>query len=111
MARYPKVQLSRLRQIGWDHWDPIGIRSFGYDDWKSDAADEYDRYILHVVSMLHSGRTPEQAVTYLNWVGSEYMGLGAITTEANLASVATVDAILEYLKSMPDGPLHHPRSS
>ena len=33
------------------------------------------------------------------------MGLGPVTDEAHRASVATVKAILDYLKTLPDGPL------
>lgn len=103
MTLYPKIQLSRLRQIGWDHWDPIGIRSFETDDWKENAADEYDGYLLEVVSMLHRGQSTADAIAYLDWVGSEHMGLGPVTDEAHRASIATVEAILTYLKTLPDG--------
>jgi len=102
MNPYPKIQLSHLRQIGWD---PIGIRSFDTDDWKENAADEYDSYLLQVVSKLHRGETTEEAVAYLDRIGSEHMDLGPITDEAHRASIATVEAILDYLKTLPDGPL------
>lgn len=105
MSSYPKIQLSRLRQIGWDHWDPIGIRSFDTDDWKENAADEYDSYLIQVVSKLHRGETTEDVVAYLDWIGSDYMGLGPVTDEDHRASVATVEAILGYLKTLPDGAL------
>lgn len=65
MNPYPKIQLSRIRQIGWDHWDPIGIRSFGTDGWKEGAADEYDAYLLQVVGKLHRGEPIESAISYL----------------------------------------------
>lgn len=105
MNPYPKIQLSRIRQIGWDQWDPIGIRSFGTDGWKEGAADEYDAYLLQVVSRLHRGEPIESAVSYLDQIASEHMGLGPLTDEGHRASVATVEAILTYLKTLPDGPL------
>lgn len=102
MSKYPKVQLSRLREIGWDEWDPIGIRTPDGDDaWKTNAADEYDAYLLHVVSLLQRGHAAEEAVAYLDWVCSEHMGLGPLAPEAHQASKATVEAISEYLETLP----------
>src|SRR5438270_10407833 len=103
MNRYPKIKLSILRQIGWDEWDPIGIRQFDTDDWRTNAADEYDRYILHVVSMLHGGQSEADASAYLDWVASEHMGLGPQNSEAHKASAKTVGAIVAYLRTLPDG--------
>ena len=105
MSRYPKIQLSVLRQIGWDEWDPIGIRRFDTDDWRTNAADEYDGYILHVVSLLHNGKPEADAVAYLDWVASEHMGLGPQSPEAHEVSAKTVRAIAAYLRTLPDGPL------
>ena len=104
MNRYPKIQLSILRQIGWDEWDPIGIRQFD-DDWKNNAADEYDSYILHVVSLLHGGKSEADAIAYLDWVASEHMGLGPQCPDAHGAAAKTVQAIAAYLRTLPDGPL------
>jgi hypothetical protein len=49
-----KIQLSRLRAIGWSTWDPIGIRDPCENE--DGCVDEYDSYLLHVVSTLHSHR-------------------------------------------------------
>jgi hypothetical protein len=105
MSRYPKIKLSIVRQIGWDHWDPIGIRGFGGDDWQTNAADEYDSYLLHIVSLLHSGKSEVDAVEYLDVVASEHMGLGPRSQEEHQASANTVRAIAAYLRTLPDGPL------
>ena len=102
MSARPKIQLSRLRQIGWDRWDPIGLRGYG-DDWKGPAADEYDSYLLHVVCMLWNGKSREQAVGYLENIASEHMGLGASNRD-RMSSKITVDAIAEYLQELPDSP-------
>ena len=104
MNRYPKIQLSILRQIGWDEWDPIGIRGFEDDDWRTDAADEYDSYILHVVSLLRNGKSETEAINYLDLVASEHMGLGPRSQEQRQASAHTVRAIAAYLRTLPDGP-------
>ena len=40
MADIPFIALSRLREIGWSAWDPIGLAD-------SDCPrDEYDAYLL-----------------------------------------------------------------
>ena len=103
MSRYPKILLGRVRQIGWDEWDPIGIRQFGNDDWRTDAADEYDSYLLHIVSLLHRGKSEADAIKYLDWVASEHMGLGPRTADQRQASANTVRAVAAYLRTFPDG--------
>jgi len=42
MSSYPPLKLSRLRDIGWREWDPIGLLPQG-DAWESypEFADEY----------------------------------------------------------------------
>ena len=104
MSSSPKLQLSRLRQIGWDQWDPIGLGSV--EDWRTDGPDEYDSYLLHVVSMLRKGQGVDDAAAYLDQISSEHMGLGEVTPESHRASLATADAIAAYLKTLPDGPLN-----
>lgn len=104
MNRYPKIKLSLLRDIGWELWDPIGLGSPG-KGWPENCADEYDRYLLHVVDVLNQGKPFEEAVEYLDWVGAEHMGMGPSTAAARQACVTTVEAIVVYLESLPDGPL------
>lgn len=103
MNRYPKIKLSLLRDIGWKLWDPIGLGSQG-ESWPEDCADEYDRYLLHIVGMLNQGKSPEEAVEYLGWVRAEHMGMGPSTPVERQARVATVQAITAYLQTLPDGP-------
>ncbi len=104
MNRYPKIKLSLLRDIGWRLWDPIGLGSPG-DSWPKDCADEYDSYLLHVVGMLNQGRFNQEAVAYLDWAGAEHMGMGPSTVTAHQACIATVEAIVAYLQTLPEDPL------
>jgi hypothetical protein len=94
------IQLSELRKIGWDDWDPIGIRSVESADWKTCAADEYDSYLLQVVDLLRQGGQPKDAISYLDRVVTEHMGLGRLTDERHQASVKCVQAISDYLKAL-----------
>jgi hypothetical protein len=104
MNRYPKIKLSLLRDIGWKLWDPIGLALPG-GAWPNHCADEYDSYLLHVLAMLNQDKTSEEAVDYLDWVRAEHMGMGPCSEAAHHTSVATVDAIIAYLQTLPDGPL------
>lgn len=104
MNLYPQIRLSVLRDIGWKLWDPIGLGSPG-GGWPEHCADEYDRYLLHLVGMLNQGKSPEEAADYLEWVRSEYMGLGPSNTLARNACVATAQAIITYLQALPGSPL------
>jgi hypothetical protein len=101
MNRYPKIKLSLLRDIGWKLWDPIGLGLPG-GDWPNDCADKYDSYLLHVVGMLNQDKTFEEAVDYLDWVRAEHMGMGPSSEAAHHASVATIQALIAYLQTLPD---------
>ena len=100
MILYPGIELSRLREIGWKYWDPIGL---AYDEGSPDdgCADEYDRYLLHVVGMISRGGSEDEAAAYLINIAAEHMGLRNADAEA---AAATSHAIADYLTSLPDGP-------
>lgn len=100
-----KNQTFGSRDIGWKLWDPIVLGLPG-EDWPEHCADEYDRYLLHDVGMLNQGNSPEDAAEYLEWVGSEYMGLGPSNTLARKACVETVQGIIAYLQDLPEVPLN-----
>ena len=93
----PKLKLSRLRDIGWELWDPIGLL---YEDSKWDDAanrpfaDEYDRYLVSAASQLRSGASHEQIAEYLCEIEAEYMGLGEIpgARQRAMAVVAAISA-------------------
>lgn len=71
MTTNPIFKLSRLREIGWDRWDPIGLSGFeGRPD------DEYDSYLLEAARRLWNGAGVEEVTDFLVKVETEYMGLG-----------------------------------
>jgi hypothetical protein len=105
VTRYPKLQLSRLRRIGWDEWDPIGLASPAWDDRRKTGNNEYDPYLLQVVAMLQGGKATQEASAYLDEIASEYIGLGPRSAAGREASARTVEAIAAYLRTLPDGPL------
>lgn len=106
MSELPKVKLSRLREIGWSQWDPIGLSQMGDDDWKNGGpcADEYDSYLLGVVGRLRRGEPAPDAVSYLEDIEIDHMGCGRNSTTRSRAE-ATVAAIADYLATFPAGPL------
>ena len=78
MSKRPKLRLSRLRDIGWSLWDPIGLNDFG-GDWKNISfADEYDSYLVQVASLLRDDQSEEKAVEYLIYAETERMGLSPV---------------------------------
>lgn len=104
MKSFPNLHLIHLRQIGWDEWDPIGIRQLNDHDWRQGAADEYDCYLLHVADLLESGAVVAEAAEYLDKIASEHMGLGPFTETGHIASVKTVEAIYGYLRTLTKVP-------
>jgi len=75
-----RIKLSRLRDIGWSKWDPIGLLADGQkwdDEDCQQFADEYDGYLLQAAGRLQRGATDEEVVRYLVDIETNYMGLGA----------------------------------
>lgn len=79
----PRVKLSKLRDIGWVLWDPIGLLGppgspFGV--WSEEDhlsfADEYDRYLVSAASQIRRGEADEIVAAYLQDVEMNHMGLG-----------------------------------
>jgi len=100
MILYPKIQLFRLREIGWKLWDPIGLADDkGSPDEK--CADEYDQYLLYVASMICRGALTDEATAYLTGIASEHMGLSVVDPAA---AAATARAIADYIASLQEGP-------
>ena len=97
MSSYPPLKLSRLRDIGFKEWDPIGI--LGPEEiWDyHPAADEYDRYLFHAASRLRRGWSVSDAADYLTWVKSEHMGMGGDDPPDRSRAEATARAIKAYL--------------
>jgi hypothetical protein len=98
MPSHPPVKLSILRDIGWREWDPIGLSTLG--GWEgSSAADEYDRYLLHLAARLQKGEPDEPMVDYLVRIETEHMGL-SLSPSSRSRAVATVAAVREYVGSL-----------
>lgn len=97
MASHPIIDLSRLREIGWKDWDPIGLAGSGC------TADEYDSYLLQVVSRLRRGDAVAEVAEYLIGIASEHMGLGEGSSSARNAAETTVVHIQQYLGTLPPG--------
>jgi hypothetical protein len=104
MTLYPKIQLSRLRAIGWELWDPIGLTSHHGSPLK-ECADEYDPYLLHVVGIIRRLGSRAEATAYLLSIASEHMGLSHVDADA---AAATSGAIADYLASLPEDPTAAP---
>lgn len=66
------IKLSRLRDIGWAEWDPIGLSDGNWPD--DDCADEYDQYLMNAF-ILTLERDQAAAADYLLDVTVNYMGL------------------------------------
>ena len=104
MSDLPEVKLSRLREIGWSFWDPIGLREISDSEWQDGGgcADEYDGYLLQVVSRLMRGECPAEVSAYLEDTEVGHIGLTRKPSTSSRAK-ATVEAISNYLSSLPQG--------
>jgi hypothetical protein len=96
MSSTQQVQLSKLREIGWTEWDPIGLKAIE-PDWETHVIDEYDRYLLHVASMLKNGQSTDAAAKYLLSIAQDYMGLSHVSVDK---AQNTAKAIQAYLSSL-----------
>ena len=91
----PRLKLSRLRDIGWELWDPIGLLNED-SKWDDEAnrsfADEYDRYLVSAASQLRRGAGRAQVAEYLCHIETEYMGLSE-NPDAYQRALEVVEAI------------------
>jgi hypothetical protein len=71
MTLRPRFKLSRLREIAWRQWDPIGL--YGLENTPD---DEYDSYVLQAVGRLWDGATEDEVTDFLIGIEADYMGLG-----------------------------------
>ena len=98
MPEHPPLKLSRLRDIGWAEWDPIGLLAKG-EPWDHQPfADEYDTYLLLVASEMRRDWSVAQAVDYLVQIEAHHMGLGVGAT-ARARAESVVSAIRAYIQS------------
>ena len=96
MSWIPSVKLSELRDIGWDQWDPIRLNGSEGGWRRSNAGDEYDRYLVRVAGSLQRGEPDDALVDYLVSIETGHMGL-ADTPAARSRAEATVAAIREQV--------------
>jgi len=96
----PRIKLSRLRDIGWGLWDPIGLlgpEGFYPGKWDEEAnrhfADEYDSYLIDAAGQLRRRVPRERVVDYLVRIETQQMGLQENATTRDRAE-AVVAAIL-----------------
>lgn len=93
----PKIKLSRLRDIGWSLWDPIGLLKPG-QRWEDDEckpfADEYDAYLRDAAGQLRRGIATAAVIAYLVDIEANHMGLGqrSDTHERASSVVAAINA-------------------
>jgi hypothetical protein len=99
MSWRPSVKLSVLREIGWNHWDPIRLNGSEGGWQRSNAADEYDRYMLRVARGLQSGEADQTLVDYLVGIETTHMGLAETPTLRSRAEAA-VAALREEVESL-----------
>lgn len=74
----PKLRLSRLRDIGWSLWDPIGLLGpeQRWDEGNAqEFADEYDSYLIEAAGLLRSGTSDQEVVEMLVNKETVHMGL------------------------------------
>lgn len=93
MTSKPNFKLSRLRTIGWQHWDPISLRGSGW------AEDEYDTYLQVAAAKLCNGSSPSDVSQYLVSIERDHMGLGLSDNCIERAD-ATVLALTEYVAEL-----------
>ena len=91
----PKLKLSRLRDIGWSLWDPIGLLGPGqrWDEANAqEFADESDSYLIEAAGLIHRGTPDRDVVEFLVRKETAHMGLTlqADTYERALSTVAAI---------------------
>ena len=109
IAPQPRIKLSKLRDIGWSLWDPIGLldpenRAGRLDDEANlSFADEYDGYLIAASSQLRRGTPRADVVAFLVEIETQHMGMGD-SPNARPRAEAVVDAILadEDIWTWPD---------
>jgi hypothetical protein len=98
LSAHPTIELRRLREIGWIEWDPLELAGIA-------PADEYDEYLLQIVSRLRQGQTVEAAADYLQTVATKDMEIGHPRPGSRAAALRTAALVAKYLANVPPGPL------
>ncbi len=86
----PKIKLSRLRDIGWARWDPIGLLD-AEARWDDPAhmhfADEYDRYLVQAAGMLRRGSADAEVIDFLVKIETVHIGMNSLDAHERAAAV------------------------
>ena len=94
MARRYKYKLSKLRDLSWENWDPIGLKN-----GRVNCEDEHDSYLLRVIGMFTEDVPQSEIVEYLIKIECEHMGLGVNST-ARPRAEQLVAAIVGYQQTL-----------
>ena len=95
MNDQPTIQLSRLREIGWTKWDPIGVGGPDYG-W---PADEYDTYLLQAAGQLWNGHSVTEVADYFVKIEREHMGL-EVTPGIHERALEVAEAVRDYVEAL-----------
>lgn len=82
--------IGKLRVIGFEQWDPIGVPV---------PDDEYDTYLLKAAGNLWNGETVEKVADYLMNVEVDWMGLSLVPGVKERAR-QVAGAISDYVQSL-----------
>ncbi len=97
---HPKIDIDRLREIGWSLWDPIGLNGT-MGGWKGQPfEDEYDTYLVKAAGMLRNRSTVDEVVEYLFFIETQHMGLDVSANEAKIRA-----SILNAVEAISEDPL------
>jgi hypothetical protein len=91
----PKINIDRLREIGWSLWDPIGLNDT-MGGWKGQPFEnEYDTYLVRAAGMLRNRITHREVAEYLYFIETEHMGMASAARDAKIRAniLIVVDAI------------------
>ena len=82
LERNEKELLSRVNEVLYYLWDPIGVSDV------PEARDEYDSYALQVFSLLKKKTSQEKIANYLSQIVTDNMGLtGNNQHDKNIARI------------------------
>lgn len=90
MRARPRFDIGKLREIGFEQWDPIGVPV---------PEDEYDTYLLKAAGNLWNGEGVEKVAEYLVKVEVDWMGLSLVPGVRERAR-QVAGAISGYVQSL-----------
>lgn len=89
-------KLTRLRDIGWSLWDPIGLLQPG-QTWRDAEcqpfSDEYDHYLFKTADLLRQGFSDAEVIEYLVDIETNHMAFGAEMADTRQRLRLVVNAI------------------